>query len=674
MLNGCRRAHGAGYQHGNRTGCLKGTREGVLSEIESWTEDFEKAPIFWLNGLAGTGKSTIAQTVAERTFADGRLGASFFCSRGFEDRSNLQLIFPTLALQLAHRYPDFRSSLVPLLQSNPDVVHESLRDQMEKFIVEPLRSADISTVIVIDALDECRDEDPESAVLLVLGRSVSEIPRVKFFITSRPETHIMSGFRGPLLKGETNVFILHEVEPRTVDDDIRRLFKHELSVLARQRSCVEGWPADDQLDSLCRRAAGFFVYAVATVNFLKHKFQRPSDRLDIITKSPESTTQEGRAELKVYNSLDSLYASIFHTAFLGNNADDDAVVRSVLSVVVLVANPLSPSAIATLMGFEVDVVLPLLQSIQSLLALRDNADHPIQPFHKSFPDFITDPTRCINARFYITPDHHIELLLRCLELMGNLLEKNMCSLPDHVLNSDVSDLSKRAKEGGIHGALEYACRSWHKHLIPTKHRIADVVSALSCFLEGKFTFWLEVLSVLGTMGDAAHGMSVTIKWLDEVFLDGDLTSRAPNCEPTAVNTVLSTAADCLHFVTEFFEVISQSAPHVYHSALQLAPRSSVVWKLYSQQVCSPTARIVTGIPDSWDSCTASTGVNTNNCHAAWSPCGKFIAATSVGSVEIRDSNTLERLSVLRLHEDGGAIGSLIFSPDGCLLACFSYHG
>ncbi|KAF9790951.1 hypothetical protein BJ322DRAFT_418044 [Thelephora terrestris] len=101
VLNACRRAHGAGYQHGNRGGCLRGTRESVLSKIEHWAEDPEGFPVFWLNGVAGTGKSTIAQTVAERIFADGRLGASFFCSRSFEDRSNLKLIFPTLAFQLA---------------------------------------------------------------------------------------------------------------------------------------------------------------------------------------------------------------------------------------------------------------------------------------------------------------------------------------------------------------------------------------------------------------------------------------------------------------------------------------------------------------------------------------------------------------------------------------------
>ncbi|KAF9649441.1 hypothetical protein BDM02DRAFT_3094771, partial [Thelephora ganbajun] len=190
VLNSCRRAHGAGYQHGDRKGCLRGTRETVLNDIESWTRDFENPPVFWLNGLAGTGKSTIAQTVSERVFGDGLLGASFFCSRDFEDRSDLHFIFPTLAFQLAHKYPTFRSVLVPLLRSNPDIVHESLMNQMGELIVKPLKSADVWTIVIIDALDECKDEEPQSAILSVLGRFVEQMPKVKFFITGRPEPRI----------------------------------------------------------------------------------------------------------------------------------------------------------------------------------------------------------------------------------------------------------------------------------------------------------------------------------------------------------------------------------------------------------------------------------------------------------------------------------------------------
>ena len=516
VLNSCRRAHGAGYRHGNRNGCLKGTREGVLDKIEQWSEDFEKSPIFWLNGLAGTGKSTIAQTVAERLFANGGLGASFFCSRGVEDRSNLHLIFPTLAFQLAQQYPEFRSSLIPLLQSNPDIVHESLLGQMEKLLVEPLQSTDISTMIVIDALDECKDNDPESAILLVLGQSVSDIPGVKFFITSRPERHIMAGFRGSLLEGLTDVFILHHVEPCIVDEDIRRFFKHGLSRLAHRHGGMDGWPMNGELDSLCRRAAGFFVYAVATLNFLDHHLHNPSDQLNVIMMSPESTAHEGETKLMAYTSLDSLYMSIFQKSFCENKPRDDAMVRSILGTTVLVTNPLSLSAITTLTGFRCDQVQRLLELIQSLLILPEDPNHPIQPFHKSFPDFITDPTRCSDPRFHISPDYHIELLLCCLELMGKSLKRNMCSIPDYALNSEVEDLPRRVEESGIHGALEYACRSWHKHLISTDHRTADVVSALCSFLEERFLFWLEVLSIIGVMGEAAHALIVITKWLNEV--------------------------------------------------------------------------------------------------------------------------------------------------------------
>src|SRR5579872_2904686 len=121
ILNNFRSANGAGYRRGIRTGCLKGTRETVLDEIENWARDFEKSPAYWLNGLAGTGKTTIAQTIAERLFAGGQLGASFFCSRDFEDRSSLQSIFPTLAVQLARKYQKFRSVFVQLVESNPGI-------------------------------------------------------------------------------------------------------------------------------------------------------------------------------------------------------------------------------------------------------------------------------------------------------------------------------------------------------------------------------------------------------------------------------------------------------------------------------------------------------------------------------------------------------------------------
>ena len=514
-LNSVQCAQQAGYRHGNRNGCLRGTRTAILDEIELWIRDFDTPPVYWLNGLAGTGKSTIAQTIAERAFADGRLGASFFCSRDFEDRRNLKSIFPTLAVQLARRYTKFRSTFIRLVQSDPEIVHESLYDQMKNLIVQPLVESSISTVIVIDALDECEDEEPASAILSVLGQFVAEVPNIKFFITGRPESRIREGFRLPLLIEATDVFVLHEVEPGQVSNDIRLFFRHSFSGLKRYRRELPGdWPSEDQVNLLCERAAGLFVHAVATFRFIDEKNNSPKKQLDRLLQSQESSILEGKTKFKANATLDSLYTSILKEAFGGDDPENDPRVRSILGAVVLAANPLSPSTIAALLGFELGEVLPLLSSLHSLLILQDDADRPVRPFHKSFPDFIVDPTRCADPRFRIyPPDQHAELLFGCLETMNRELKQNTCKLPDGVVNSEVVALRERTNDR-IGPALEYACRSWYKHLVGTIP--ARITPILRRFLQEKFLFWLEVLSVLGAAKEAVHALEATkrCKWVE----------------------------------------------------------------------------------------------------------------------------------------------------------------
>ena len=517
MLNNCRRAKGAEFRHGDRQGCLKGTRKAVLDEIESWSKDSSMSSVYWLNGLAGTGKSTIAQTIAERIFADGRLGASFFCSRDFKDRRNLHYIFPTLAFQLAHKYPDFRSILVPFLRSNPDIGHESLLNQMRMLIVEPLSSSDVSTVIVIDALDECTDEEPQSAILSVMGRLVEGIPQVKFLITGRPESRIQSGFRLGLLRPLTDVFVLHEVEPSVINTDIRLFLERGLSELAKRRGVErDGWPTDEHLNLLCERAGGLFVYAVATLKFLDHGFTSPIERLDIIARAPGSTSREGKAKLRSSTTLDSLYLSSFQNAFDGMDAEDDEKVRFVIGTVVLAVNPLPPSAVATLVDLRKEQVMDILRHVQSLLKLSEDPDSPVVSFHKSFPDFIIDPHRCPNKRFQIsTDDCHLKLALNCLKLMNGSLGQNLLSLPDYALNAEVGDLQARI-EDRIGVALQYACKSWYSHLIEARGDVTAVVSALRSFLQEGFLAWLEVLSVIGAARDAVIALEKLMPWLRKV--------------------------------------------------------------------------------------------------------------------------------------------------------------
>ena len=183
---------------------------------------------------------------------------------------------------VARMYAEFRSIFVPLIQSDPDVAHESLYGQMHKLIVQPLVKSAISTVILIDALDECKDDEPASAILSVLGQFVNQIPRVKFFVTGRPEPWIREGFRLPLLVESTDVFVLHEVELSWVNSDIRLFFGHTFLELKGRRCKLGNWPTGEQLDLLCERTGGLFVHAMATTRLISQKNTDPKEQLNCL--------------------------------------------------------------------------------------------------------------------------------------------------------------------------------------------------------------------------------------------------------------------------------------------------------------------------------------------------------------------------------------------------------
>ena len=386
---------------------------------------------------------------------------------------------------------------------------------MGKLIVEPLRSAGVSTVIVIDALDECKDEEPSSAILSVLGRFVKQIPGVKFFVTGRPEPRIKTGFRLPLLVNSTDVFVLHDVHPSVVNDDIRLFLKHELSELARRRR-IDGWPSDEHIDLLCHRAAGLFVYAAATVKFLDNKVQLPKRRLELIVGLPECTDHEGKTRFNSNMTLDSLYTSILDTAFGEEDPGTHYKLRSTIGAVILLVNPLPPSGIAELIDLDFEEVILFLTSVHSLLAIDEDFSQPVKSFHKSFPDFITDPLRCADARFYISPENlHFELAMSCLGVMNKDLEQKLLSLPNYALNSEVEGLQMKIDDR-ISVALRYACRFWHSHLTKTVDDTINIVPHLRFFLEEKFLAWLEVLSVIEVVRGAIVALEQVIAWLQKV--------------------------------------------------------------------------------------------------------------------------------------------------------------
>jgi len=507
----------AGHHCGNRQGCLRGTRKAVLQEIEHWFTDMQSQPVFWLNGPAGTGKSTIAQTFAEMAFANGKLGASFFCSQDSEGRSDLHAIFPTLAFQLAHRYPLFRKELLQVLRATPDVRQVSLCSQMEKLIVGPLKVSHIPTLIIIDSLDECRGKKPTAAILSILSRYVHIIPSVKFFITGQPESRIHSGFHLESLVPITEVLKSYEVKPEAGDSDIELFFQTRLIHLAKNRSdcdLTQDWPSSSDIEILCKKAAGFFVCASTIVNFIMSENHSPVEQLRRITSLPQSTPHEQRL------GIDILYSQVLEEVVVDIGVDDEELYshfRTVVGVVLLVFNPLSVKALSDLLG--VSGIPVTLHSLDSLLLVPTNEATPIRIYHKSFPNFLVDLGRCKDHRFFINPSvHHVEILLSCLTLMRGRLKGNICNLDDCAMLGEVRDLPTRRKSY-IGDALEYACCFWTNHLVNipiTSPNIEEVQKAIGDFFKMHLLFWIEALSLLGDLDVGVYSLNNIQQWYQSV--------------------------------------------------------------------------------------------------------------------------------------------------------------
>jgi hypothetical protein len=213
--------------------CHPDTRIELLLQIKDWADDPQGKCIFWLNGMAGTGKSTISRTVAQ-TFADsGRLGASFFFKRGEGERGNASKFFTTIATQLARTVPAIIPYLTKAVDTDPNISERLMKEQFESLIFQPLSEVGrhstsmIRLIIVIDALDECERDGDIKNVLHLLSRFQNlDSIHIRIFLTSRPELPIRLGFK-KLSAGVHQDVILHDIAEDTIKHDITSFLEAE---------------------------------------------------------------------------------------------------------------------------------------------------------------------------------------------------------------------------------------------------------------------------------------------------------------------------------------------------------------------------------------------------------------------------------------------------------------
>ncbi|GLB36785.1 hypothetical protein LshimejAT787_0310720 [Lyophyllum shimeji] len=478
------RAKDARYDYINRPLCSEGTREGVLKQIMKWVKNPRAHQIYWLNGAAGTGKTTIALTVADILAKDSTIfSASFFCSRESEGRSDARLIFPTFAYLFARCDVQLRNRIVHVIKDSPDIGHALPREQLVKLLIGPLRKVYTGTqrpiVLVLDALDECTGGRAPETILTALATEIRSVPFVKVFVSSRRTAATSDAFSIDALRQRREVFVLHDVEKDVVDADIREYMMDRLGRAAALRGLsTRPWPPGNLINKLVEMAGGLFIFASTVCEFIEARGDLDF-RLKEITDRP---TNE-------YTGIDSLYREILEYA-IGEFPDQATVdhCRSIIGTIILLQDPLSSYDLSQLLQLPPKHIQGILLDLQSVLSVPDDVHGAIRTLHASFPDFISARARCLPAMYVEPSPQHRMIVMRLLEIMREGLKRNMAYFIRFKLN----------KEKHFPGSLRYACRYWADHLSRTNAENADdLVEALSHFTESvDFAYCLEVLESL----------------------------------------------------------------------------------------------------------------------------------------------------------------------------------
>jgi len=499
--------------------CLEDTRRELLEEISDWINKVEKDTprIFWLHGPAGTGKSSVAHSIANQFHRLERLGSCFCFDRSRLAEPLREKVFSTIAHDLVNREPSLRTGLEDVISRSTNGVLKNKTDMLrhwKELITQP--AMDLSEnitgpiVIVIDALDESGDTDSRRVLLRILGNAITKSritdlpPNFRILLTSRSLPDIHAALDGGAHVRQKS---MDSIPSESTKRDILRYVSDELSKvdfeISRQEVFASLAGSSGQIFEWARLACAYVRGDNDTGQELK-----PHERFNAIITHRKTD----HAPL-----LDGMYKFTLETIFLNPTQRDVGLKRfkSVMAQILGTMDPLTLGLLTSMRSHFKDLVeiniRTIVEPMVALLSGTTNPSVPIRPLHASFADFLLDHHR--SHEFFIDVHAiHNDLAFACLGIMKKELRFNICGLPSsYVPNSEIRDLGDRVKL--IPPDLAYSCRFWTEHVRDGPFNSALAAEVRAFFNNERLLFWFEALSLLNLVYTCAGSLSSVIQWV-----------------------------------------------------------------------------------------------------------------------------------------------------------------
>jgi hypothetical protein len=459
-----------------------------------------------LSGLAGTGKSTVARTVAREYFEKRCLGASFFFTRGGGDIGHASKFVTTIAVQLASSVPTLHQHICNAIKERSDIMRQSLRDQWRHLVLGPLSKLDghnsqSSYILVVDALDECDDEKNIGIIpqLLAEARYLEKVG-LRVFLTSRPEIPIRYGFRH-IPDIEHQDFVLHSIPPSIVDHDIWIFLEHNLRLVGQERSLGPGWPGEDTIRGLVQATSGLFIWAATACRFIREGKRFAAKRLDTILNGTSSATTK---------HLNEIYITVLKHSVSAEYTDEEkdelyCILRQILGSIVVLFSPLSVYSLSRLLSVTKEEINQTLADLHSILDIPKDQTQPLRLHHPLFRDFLLNNDRCEDLQFWVDEKHAHQILAdSCIQLISTSLEQDVCSL--NTPGTLVTDVESGRVKRSLPPEVQYACLYWIQHLQKSSTQLRDN-DQVHQFLQEHLLHWLEALGWMGKVSEGIYAIT-----------------------------------------------------------------------------------------------------------------------------------------------------------------------